>query len=151
MTVRCFVDTNLFIYLFDRGEADRREKAIKTLSAIRSSGELALSFQVLNEFQAVARRRFTDWPQTEMRAFIADLVPACTAPFGPDILPRAWEVQDQYGFSFWDALIVASAALANCRFLVSEDLQNGQQIGGCLVINPFVSDFEAALAQERLR
>ncbi len=101
MTLRCFIDTNVFVYLFDRGEPLKRQKAIGTLSSIRTSGMPVVSFQVLNEFQAVVRRKLPDFPPDEVRAFVADLAPACTAPFGPEILPEAWALQDQFGFSFW--------------------------------------------------
>ena len=39
--------------------------------------------------------------------------------------------------SFWDGLIVASAATAKCSELLSEDLANGQIIQGIAVSNPF--------------
>ena len=39
--------------------------------------------------------------------------------------------------SFWDGLIVASAAAAKCAELLSEDLANGQIIQGVAVRNPF--------------
>jgi len=38
---------------------------------------------------------------------------------------------------YWDALIVASAQQAGCRYLLTEDLQHGQQLGAVTVINPF--------------
>ena len=39
----------------------------------------------------------------------------------------------------WDAVILASAADAGCRLLLSEDLQDGFSWSGVTVANPFVS------------
>jgi predicted nucleic acid-binding protein len=37
-----------------------------------------------------------------------------------------------------DALIVAAAQVADCRFLLTEDLQDGQELGEVQVLNPFL-------------
>jgi predicted nucleic acid-binding protein len=42
-----------------------------------------------------------------------------------------------YGFSIYDALIVAVALQARCTTLYSEDLQHGQRIAALTVRNPF--------------
>lgn len=42
------------------------------------------------------------------------------------------------GFAFYDSLIVAAAQAADCRLLLTEDLQDGQAIDDRLTIrNPF--------------
>jgi predicted nucleic acid-binding protein len=44
----------------------------------------------------------------------------------------------RYQLSHWDALIVASAVLAGCDTLYSEDLQDGQVFNDAVtVVNPF--------------
>jgi len=40
-------------------------------------------------------------------------------------------------YAFYDALIVAAAIDARCRWLPSEDLQQGRQFGALTVENPF--------------
>ena len=50
---------------------------------------------------------------------------------------RALEVQDRYRYGFYDSLIVAAALDAGCTRLYSEDLQDGQQIEGLTIENPF--------------
>ena len=39
--------------------------------------------------------------------------------------------------AFYDALIVAAAADAGCRVLLTEDLQHGRSFGGVTIQNPF--------------
>ena len=50
---------------------------------------------------------------------------------------RALQIQDRYGISFWDALIVHSAEVSKTAVLYSEDLSDGQMYGTVRVVNPF--------------
>jgi predicted nucleic acid-binding protein len=61
------------------------------------------------------------------------------------LVEHAWKLQDRYQLSFWDALIVAAAKFGGCNFLLSEDLQSGQDFDGLLVINPFLTAPDALL------
>lgn len=50
---------------------------------------------------------------------------------------RGLDVQLRYGFSFYDALIIAAALDAGCTRLYTEDFQHGQKIDGLEIQNPF--------------
>ena len=51
----------------------------------------------------------------------------------------ALDIQDTYGYSFYDALILSSALENNCSYVISEDLQSGQMISGKLtIVNPYI-------------
>jgi predicted nucleic acid-binding protein len=47
--------------------------------------------------------------------------------------------------SFWDALIVAAAKLASCRYLLTEDLQPNQNLDGVRVVSPFLTSPESVM------
>jgi predicted nucleic acid-binding protein len=49
----------------------------------------------------------------------------------------AVDISSRFGFSFWDALIVETALSGNADLLLSEDLQDGQNINGLIIQNPF--------------
>jgi predicted nucleic acid-binding protein len=51
----------------------------------------------------------------------------------------ACTIAAKYGYHIYDALIVAAALEAKCDTLYSEDMQNGQKIGGLTIRNPFIS------------
>ena len=53
------------------------------------------------------------------------------------VLETAWQVQDRYRLSWWDALIAAAAQVAGCAYLLTEDLQDGQMLGTVQVVDPF--------------
>lgn len=58
-------------------------------------------------------------------------------------MQSAWELEDQYSLSWWDALIVSAAQVSGCDLLLTEDLQAGQVLGGVRVVNPFTTPPEA--------
>ena len=53
------------------------------------------------------------------------------------LLEGAWLLQDRHKLSWWDALIVAAAQSAGCRYLLSADFQEGYDWGDMTVVNPF--------------
>lgn len=63
------------------------------------------------------------------------------------VAEAAWTVQDRYRFSWCDALIVAAAQKANCRFLLSEGFRHEQDLDGITVINPFIVAPDKVLAE----
>jgi len=129
-----FSDTILLLYLLseDAAKADRAEELI-------ANGDV-ISVQVLNEFAAVASRKLgISW--SEIRDVLGPIHAVCEIePITVEIHNRGIEIAERYGFSFYDATIVASALLAGWDTLYSEDLQDGQVIDNKLTIrNPFVS------------
>ena len=56
-------------------------------------------------------------------------------PAAGDVL-GAIGIHQRTGISFWDAMIVRSAAEMGCDVLYSEDLNTGQEYSGVLADNP---------------
>jgi predicted nucleic acid-binding protein len=55
---------------------------------------------------------------------------------------KALSLANQYKYSYWDSLIIASALENKCKILYTEDMQDGQIIEGKLKIeNPFKRKF----------
>ena len=48
------------------------------------------------------------------------------------------ELRVETKYSFYDSLIIAAAIRGGCDVLYSEDLQDGQQVRGVKVINPYL-------------
>jgi len=57
----------------------------------------------------------------------------------------AWRLQEQHGLSWWDASIVAAAEVADCSYLLTEDLQADQRLGGITVVDPLATPPSAEL------
>jgi predicted nucleic acid-binding protein len=131
---KTFFDTNVLLYLLseDEAKADRAEELIANGAVI--------SVQVLNEFAAVASRKLgMSW--SEIRDVLGPIRAVCEIePITVEIHERGVDIAERNAFSFYDATIVASALLAGCKTLYSEDLQDGQVIENSLTIrNPFAS------------
>ncbi|HEV2363683.1 MAG TPA: PIN domain-containing protein [Caulobacteraceae bacterium] len=117
------------------------------LKMLRDQDRLSLSLQVLNEAYWVVLRKPAFAPaRREVRAYLADLALWLTAPSTFDTVSRAWRIGDRHGVSWWDALLLASAAEARCSLFLSEDLADGQVYEGVHVIDPFRHEMEEVLA-----
>ncbi|MBI2738555.1 MAG: PIN domain-containing protein [Rhodospirillales bacterium] len=127
-----FLDSNVLVYAFT---ADRRAAVAQTLLQTRP----VISVQVLNEFTNVARRKLgMDWP--EVAEAISELRVLCPTILALDLATHdeALRIAERYGYSIFDALIVASALQAGSDTLWSEDMRDGIVIDGRLRIsNPF--------------
>ena len=51
----------------------------------------------------------------------------------------ALQTAARFGVSYWDAAIIEAARSLGCGTLLTEDLGDGTDYGGVLVVNPFTS------------
>jgi len=127
-----FFDTNVLLYLLsgDDVKADRAESEL--------SGGGVLSVQVLNEFASVASRKLR-MSIGEIREVLAAIRAVCKiVPISEETHDVGLQMAERYNLSIYDAMIVASALLSDCRTVVSEDMQDGQILEGRLEVrNPF--------------
>jgi predicted nucleic acid-binding protein len=139
MTAPVFVDTNVLIYALDASDLEKQGAARLWRAELWRSRRGRISFQVLQEFYVKVTKK---WPpaEQEARSEVRDLLAWRPVVVDEGIVEGAWKIQDRYQFSFWDALIVAAANSASCRFLLTEDLQADQELDGLLVVNPFKRD-----------
>lgn len=132
MTAKCFLDTNVVVYLFSKDEV----KAQKAEQLMRARP--TISTQVINEFLVVCLRKIA-LPKIEAIALAQGLFQTCdvTALDEPTCI-SAMDIFQRHTLSYWDSLIVAAALQSGCSILYSEDMQHNQQISGLTVLNPFL-------------
>jgi predicted nucleic acid-binding protein len=132
MNAKAFLDTNIIIYAFSSNDP-RRDKA----EALLHAGGI-ISVQVLNEFVNVSRRKIhRDWDEIQDALTILRALLDPPQPLTIDTHEVAIGVAREYGFGFYDALIVAAALRAGCPMLYSEDLHAGQVIERLTIHNLF--------------
>jgi predicted nucleic acid-binding protein len=136
MTALVFVDTNVLIYAVDEGDRQKQETARIWKAELWKSRRGRLSFQVLQEFYSKVCQ-IRPAAREEARAEIRTLLEWQPISVDAEILERAWKLQDSYKLSFWDSLIVSAAKAASCAYLLTEDLQDEQDLDGMRVVNPF--------------
>lgn len=142
----CFVDTNVLVYFRDASEPEKQAKATAWLTAVWRSRVGRISFQVLNEFYVTVTRRLDPgMRKAAARADVNHLMAWNPIAVERPVIEIAWSIQDRYRLSWWDALIVAAAQKTNSRYLLSEDLQDGQELDGVLVVNPFAKEPQTLL------
>ncbi len=132
MSVKTFVDTNVLLYLLsdDPGKASTVERLLKQQPTI--------SVQVLNEVVSVASRKLRMHLPDVLELYHAVRRISTVESITPDHHDLALSLMLRYHLSIFDSLIVASALIAGCRKLYSEDLQHGQVIMKQLKVeNPF--------------
>jgi predicted nucleic acid-binding protein len=126
-----FFDTNVILYLLDDGP-----KAEIAERLLRSGG--VVSVQVLNEALVNCRRK-AGMSFEEVDAFLSGVRQLC------EVVDLTLEIHDagralcaRYGFSVYDAMIVAAALASGCDRLYSEDMQNGMLVEDALrIVDPF--------------
>lgn len=129
---RAFFDTNVVIYAFAKDDP-RTEIA----EALLARGGV-IGVQVLNEFVAVAVRKLAmPWEDVlEALSSLRLLFPA-PVPLTIETHEAALRITATYGYSIYDSLVIAAALAARCNTLFSEDMRDGQAIGGLTIRNPF--------------
>lgn len=132
-----FLDSNVFVYLFDAGDGRKREQAERLVSAAIQDGSGCISFQVVHETLNVLVRKYGLSGAGARRLLEYVLQPLWRVMPNADLCLHALTLRERYGFSFYDSLIVAAALEAGCTRLCSEDLQHGQCIGALRIENPF--------------
>ena len=135
---RRFVDTNILLYAHDDSAGGKRDQARALVEQLWESRDGCLSVQVLQEFFVnVTRKIAKPLDAATAKEIVADFSRwYLHVPAADDVL-AAIGIHQRTGISFWDAMIVRSAAEIGCAVLYSEDLSAGQEYSGVRVENPF--------------
>ncbi len=137
MTAPVFVDSNVLLYALDRSDLVKQEAARIWRAELWRGRRGRVSFQVLDEFYVNAIRALPA-AREAIRAEVRDLLAWNPVVTDAEVLELGWRIQDRYRLSSWDAMIVAAAKAASCRYLLTEALPAGQQLDGIEIVNPFL-------------
>ena len=136
-----FVDTNVLVYLRDAMDGERRSRAAEWMAHLWQSRSGRLSTQVLHEYYVTVTSELDPgMPVEDAREDIVSLRAWSPLPLTPELTEWAWEMQDRWGFPFWDSLIVAAAKAQGCALLLTEDLTHDQDLDGLRVVSPFMEE-----------
>lgn len=137
MSVENFLDTNVFVYLFDETDDNKREIAERLVHGGLRNNASCISFQVVQETIHVITRKLNASPEKARQMLEHVLLPLWRVNPTSTLYRRCLNLQTRYGLNFYDSLIVAAAIDADCKTLFSEDMQHGQKIEGVTITNPF--------------
>jgi predicted nucleic acid-binding protein len=136
---RYFVDSNVILYTYDTRNPGKRDHAEAWIEWLWERTACCVSWQVLQEFYWNALRKFGARPE-KVREHVALLARLSPPDVTLALFERAWFWTDKASITFWDAMIVAAAERTQCRWLLTEDFQEGRQFDSVTVVNPFRSE-----------
>ena len=140
MSDRFFLDTNIFVYSFDKNVPKKADRAAKLIRRAIEAREGIVSYQVVQEFFHLALRRFAQ-PMSGAEAeqyLSATFRPLLTVHSSHALYGQALQLVARHKLSWYDSLILASAIEGQCEILYSEDFQHGQRFGDLRIENPFL-------------
>lgn len=130
------LDTNILAYAEGLNGSDRHAQALALIARL-PQGMAVIPAQVLGELFNVLVRK-AGRTRAEARASLMawrDAFPVTET--APATIMIAADLATDHRLGIWDAVILAAASQADCRSLLSEDMQDGFSWGGLTVVNPF--------------
>jgi predicted nucleic acid-binding protein len=134
--VRVALDTNILVYAEGANGGPMMQKAVELIEKLPSDS-IVLPVQVLGELYQVLVRKAGRAPQHARATILGwrDAFPLIDTSAA--VMLAATGLATDHQLHIWDAVVVAAAAGADCRLLLSEDLQDGFSWSGITVVNPF--------------
>jgi predicted nucleic acid-binding protein len=144
--MRPALDTNVLVYAEGIGDADRCRRA-RHWVVRAAQAQAVIPLQVLGELHRVLVVKGRRSPADARMAVIgwADSFEVVDGRW--PTMQAALDLCADHQLAMWDALILATAADARCRVLLSDDLQQGFTWRGITVVNPFSEPGHPLLAR----
>ena len=134
MSVKAFIDTNIFIYAQRTDNLVKKQVAEKAINFF----DCVASTQVLNEIANVFTKKYPA-PVKKVEFLLKSICEISSIiVINETLITHALFLHDRYKLSYYDCLIIAAALSAKCESLISEDIQDGMLIEGSLkIVNIF--------------
>jgi predicted nucleic acid-binding protein len=111
---------------------DLRKKEIS--NNVINSLKCIASTQVLNELCNIFTKKYPI-PESDLANIVNAIIETCQVNIiSTTTIKKALQLHVTNQFSYYDSLMLASALESNCRYLFSEDMQDGQIIEDTLTI-----------------
>jgi predicted nucleic acid-binding protein len=139
------LDTNVLAYAEGTNGAAMRDKAVTLIERLPPDA-IVLPVQTLGELFNVLVRKAKRRPARARAAVLSwrdayEMVETSAA-----VMVDAADLATDHGVAIWDSVVLAASAEADCRLLLSEDLQDGFTWRGVTVTNPFAPTLHPLLA-----
>jgi predicted nucleic acid-binding protein len=140
MSDKQFFDTNILVYAHDSSAGSKHAAAKALVENAWRDGSGVLSTQILQEFVVCLQRKVArPLDLDSIREAVKDYQSWDVVVNNTDSVLGALEMQQRYGISFWDALVVHAAESSGASVLYSEDLSDGRVLGTVRVVNPLLT------------
>lgn len=133
---KIFIDTNILVYALDNRDNDKMNKARNILRKVIYENKPVISAQVINEFYVAATKKLSI-DKNLIKTIVHNFKNMEIIASDLQLTENAIKISIESQISFWDSLIIAAAEKANCKLIISEDLNSGQKYQDISLINPF--------------
>ncbi|MBM3586816.1 MAG: PIN domain-containing protein [Alphaproteobacteria bacterium] len=122
--MRVALDTNVLAYADGVNGQACKDAALRILPEL-GEHEVMLPGQALGELFVVLTRKAKREPAEVRSALLGWSDAFAMIETTPDVIVEAMELVTTHRLGFWDSVMLAAAAQADGRFLLSEDMQDG--------------------------
>ncbi len=143
--MRVALDTNVLAYAEGVNGAMRRDQTLKLIQRLPPEA-VVLPAQALGELFNVLVRKAKRRPVRAREAVMSWRDAYAVVETSAAVIVNATDLASDHGLTIWDSVMLAAAAEAECRLLLSEDLQEGFTWQGVTVTNPFAATLHPILA-----
>lgn len=133
------LDTNLLVYSVDRAAGIRHQLALEIVDRAPDA-DCWLTLQAVSEFYSAVTRKAIMPPDRAATLAGSWLTLFPCAAVSASAVKNALADSLAGRAAYWDALLIATAAEAGCRLILTEDLADGGTLGGVAIHNPFATD-----------
>jgi len=139
------LDTNVLAYAEGASGTVMRHKALALIQRLPPTS-IVLPVQTLGELFHVLVRKAKRRPGRARVAVLSWRDAYAVMETSAAVMVSATDLAADHGLTIWDSVVLAAAAEAGCRLLLSEDLQEGFTWRGVTVANPFAATLHPILA-----
>jgi predicted nucleic acid-binding protein len=143
--MRIALDTNVLAYAEGANGAIMRDRALKLIQQLPPEA-VVLPVQTLGELFNVLVRKAKRRPGRAREAVLSWRDAYAVVETSASAIVNAMDLASDHGLTIWDSVALAASAEAECRLLLSEDLQEGFTWRGVTVTNPFAPTLHPILA-----
>ena len=136
--MRIALDTNILAYAEGLNGATQKRVALAIVDRLPTA-ETFVAVQALGELFAVLVRKGGRTPLRARDAILSWKDAFASIETSAEVLEEAIELAAGHSLGIWDAIILSASSAAGCRYLLSEDLQDGFTWNGVTVVNPFIA------------
>lgn len=142
--VQIAFDANVLVYAEIDGDSERGRKSIALLG--RSVGGI-IPAQAFGEALRVAQRKAPAMFPAVIGALEVYRRNFRVPPTTDSVIAVAAEIARERKLQFWDCVICVAAAQTGAKALFTEDMQDGSDVQGLRILNPFDAKNDALIEE----
>jgi predicted nucleic acid-binding protein len=136
--LRGTIDANVLVCMFDWRYPAKKEAAFFAFESLKEC-DCLLALQACGELYTALTKKLGRAPWEAAQVTRNILTSFHSFPASERAVDRALSEAMAGRFGYWDALLLASAHEAGCRFCLTEDMKDGEILGDVEVVHAFDS------------